>query len=448
MVTRIENYITKIILRGVTFKMKKIFLIFLLGMMIILAISVVGFAEGVVLRFYGWGGPERISRTQEVIELFEEKYPNVKIEPEWLGYGEYYQKMAVQAAGRNLPDIFQQDNRHILGYIDYLLNLNPYIEDNTLDLTDINYEMIILPGSHDGKVYGISLGSNADCYIYDPELFKKAGIEEPTPEWTFEDYAEKAKKINKALGIYADDPYGNIFNNIGGLCMYVRQHGKEVYDISRQKLGYEDDKLFADYFSKHADLIKDGVNTPPEISLGINHSAFGEWLITKKEAAMTPISSNQLVAIVEAAGRPLSLVTYPNAVDQVRYGTFIKASMFVVAAKNTKYPEWAVKFIDFCTNDLEANKILLAERGVPPSSKIREGIMPYLTDTEKQMIEFVSLLEEYSTPLPEGYYFPEENKKVMDVLSLKVLKILYGKLTPEEAAKEFREEANKILAEN
>ncbi|WP_454857838.1 hypothetical protein [Promicromonospora soli] len=45
--------------------------------------------EPVTLRVTWWGGDTRHARTQEVFDLFEEKYPDITIEPEfsdWTGY--------------------------------------------------------------------------------------------------------------------------------------------------------------------------------------------------------------------------------------------------------------------------------------------------------------------------------------------------------------------------
>jgi multiple sugar transport system substrate-binding protein len=140
------------------------------------------------------------------------------------------------------------------------------------------------------------------------------------------------------------------------------------------------------------------------------------------------------------------MTIWPNAKDQVQYGAKLMPAMSFSVAKNSKYPEWAVKFIDFFINDLEVNKILLAERGVPDSSKIREGLKPYLEDAQKVMFDYMDVASKHSslgikTP-------PPANSQISDLLKTTYEKIIYGELTPEEAAKEFREKANKILAEN
>jgi len=144
--------------------------------------------------------------------------------------------------------------------------------------------------------------------------------------------------------------------------------------------------------------------------------------------------SNQIVGIIAAAGSPISLALWPNAKDQIQYGASIRPSQFFSVAKTCKYPEWAVKFIDFFTNDLEANKILLSERGVPISSKIREGLKPYLGDAEKQMLDFIDLAIKHSSTVEFEFMYPPKNQQVIDYMKAMVERMFYGELTPEKAA--------------
>jgi len=425
--------------------MKKIFLIVLLVMMIVSAISMVNFAQDITLRVSWYGSQDRHNRMSEVIKLFEEKYPNVKISPEPLGGDDYFTRIAVQTVAKNLPDVFVQGLTHIPRLLEQgtLLNLNPYIEDNTLNL-DNTTEMEISGARINEKLYGVCGGTNSVVYFYDPELFKKAGVEEPFPDWTWEDYSEKCRKIHNALGIYGDDPY-MLVRYAFSFRYYLTQHGKNLYDKSFKKLGYEDDSLFIDFYSMLVDLAKDGAIAPPELSLEIGVSP-ENTLLVKQDAAMWPAWSNQITALTAAAGRPLNMMIFPNSKDQVQYGTWIKGALYFLVPTYSKYPEWAVKFIDFYTNDLEANKILLAEIGLPISSKIREELKPYLTDAQKKMFNFSDLVLEYTSPAAwEG---PVAASQIVDLLGKTYERMLFGDLTLEEAAKEFREKANKILAEN
>jgi len=61
--------------------------------------------EEVVLRFSWWGAEDRHKATLEALELYNQEFPNVKVEGEYGGWDGYVQKLATQIAGNSAPDI-------------------------------------------------------------------------------------------------------------------------------------------------------------------------------------------------------------------------------------------------------------------------------------------------------------------------------------------------------
>ena len=78
--------------------------------------SVGAFAAGrQSVRLIWWGNPDRDRRTNEVIDLYTKK-TGTEVVPETYAWNDYWQKLATQAAGRNLPDLIQMDYRYIFEY--------------------------------------------------------------------------------------------------------------------------------------------------------------------------------------------------------------------------------------------------------------------------------------------------------------------------------------------
>lgn len=121
--------------------------------------------------------------------------------------------------------------------------------------------------------------------------------------------------------------------------------------------------------------------------------------------------------------------------------------MFFSISAQAKHPAEAAMFMDFFTNSLDANKVLEAERGVPISPTIRDALSPTLGGPQKQTFDYISLVEQHSTPID-----PPDPPSAGDVLSNNfnpiVEQVLYGKITPEDGAKQFREQANAVLVKN
>ena len=141
--------------------------------------------EPVTLRYMWWGSQTRHDQNIQMLEMYMEQNPNVTVEYEYGGFDTYWDKATAMAAAGNLPDVWQNLVAYILSYAakGQIVDLNPYIEDGTIDCSDWEETFINL-GVVDGKNYGLTLGNSAYCMIYDPEIFEQAGLEEPTNDWT------------------------------------------------------------------------------------------------------------------------------------------------------------------------------------------------------------------------------------------------------------------------
>ncbi|RAK12440.1 carbohydrate ABC transporter substrate-binding protein (CUT1 family) [Halanaerobium saccharolyticum] len=399
--------------------------------------------EEITLRMAWWGSQNRHTRTLRVIDMYEEMNPNVNIEPQYTGWTGYWEKMAAQAAGDRLPDIMQHDRKYIVQYADnnQLVDLNPYVESGILDMSDVDMPM----GEMDGKLYGITLGVNSVGIAADEVLFETAGVELPGPEWTWEEYIEIGNTIHDKLGVYADRTLPHSWGGLFDLRIWLRQHGESLYNEDATALGYEDDQLFVDLYTQMKELIDAGFYAPPSLikEVGTNVE---EELVTNQQAAMAGLWSNQIVAASSAAGKKLELLTLPKLKDQVQEGLFIKQGQYLAVTRNSEHPEEAAKFVNFFLNNIEANKVLMAERGVPAPKDVREALMPLLDEVNKEQFEYVETASNHSSaiyaPPPSGHM------EIVDLKKRLMMSIMYGAIEPMEAAKEFRTTANKILAKN
>lgn len=424
--------------------MKKSIFLVMFALALVISLSLSGYAK-VTLRLAWWGSQGRHERTQKIIQMFEAKYPDIDIEPVFLGWSGYWEKMAVQAAGKALPDVWQQDYICLGQYArrDLLLDLNPYVENGSLDLKNVE-ESAISGGVIRGGLYGVNLGMNALATAYDPELFKNAGMEEPNPDkWTWEDYMDTAYKLHNALGIYGAWDMANT-GNLQGFSYYLRQMGKEVFKEDETGLGYEDDKLLADCLRMEIKGTKDGVFPPIPLRQETDGITGQIRLFTKKMLGMCTPWSNEVVKLEEGSGRLLKLTILPTSKNQVQKGLYLKPSMFFSVTKYTACPKEAVKFIDFVTNDVECNKILMGERGVPISSEVRKALAPLSTDLAKRVFGYIDLAAKYSSKISPPW--PGYAQQLFDYYETIHGKVVDGQMTPEEGAKQFREEANKVIA--
>ena len=127
-------------------------------------------------------------------------------------------------------------------------------------------------------------------------------------------------------------------------------------------------------------------------------------------------------------------------------GLFLKPSMFFSVSENSKVKEEAAKFINFFVNDIEANKLILGDRGVPVSSKVKEALKAVSTEAQIQVYDYVAWAETNSSAMDPAD--PIGSAEVFKSLTSLAEQMNYNKINPEDAAKKFRDEATSILKKN
>jgi multiple sugar transport system substrate-binding protein len=170
--------------------------------------------------------------------------------------------------------------------------------------------------------------------------------------------------------------------------------------------------------------------------------------IVKGNSAMQFLWSNQLVAAWKAAGesRHFQLTFLPRTSADGKAENYLKPSQFISITKDSKHPKEAAMFIDFLTNDVEANKILLGERGVPISPKIQEAIKSMLTPAQAEAQRYVAAVETGGSPLPPPDPTVEQNLEDNLYRPQVVDPVLLKQQKPEDAVAQFRKDANSLLA--
>lgn len=400
------------------------------------------------LRIAWWGSQDRHDRTIKAIELFQKKYPNIKVTYEFAGWDDYWTKMTTQAAGNSLPDVMQQDYAYINEWYTrgLISTLEDQIKAGNLNLSDVD-ESYLSGGRINDKLVAVNLGANTQNILVDLDAFKKAGIDVPADTWTWADFEKTATALHDKLGIWGigddltnDQNWKNIYFTLG----------QWAYNKEGTALGYTDDKPLIDFLSMAQRLEKSGAAP----SRADEIAQFRGKSVEQKpgaigKAAMDYFNSNQLVAYWKAAGdnRNLKLLPIPRA-EGGKSANYIKPSQFFSVTSQSKHPAEAAMFIDFITNDIEANKILAGERGVPVAAKVRAALKPTLTKAQAETFDFVDRVGKTAQPIP-----PPDPKGHADIVKnvwtpQVADPVMFGKTTPQQGAELLRKEATTILAAN
>ncbi len=426
-------------------KRTKLLLILLSIVVLVLPSLAVAAQDQTEVRISWWGSQNRHDRTIAAIELYEELNPKIDIVYEFQGWQDHWTKLSTQAAGGELPDIMQHDYARIEEWVanGLLMALDGYIEDGTIDTMNIA-DSSLAGGMVDGQMYGINLGNNSEVFTLDTDAFAAAGIDLPALDWTWTQFEEIANAIQDSLGIHG---IGVLTSDQLWKSQYMGCCDQWAYAADGMSLGYEDDQPLVDYYNMLLRLQDSGGMQSYEDSVARGDQGVEAQLIVSQEAAMAYHWSNQIVAVWNAAGAERNFVMYPiPRPEGGQSQNYIKPSMFFSVTSQADQPDEAAAFIDWFVNSVEANEILEAERGVPISSVVREALLPDLGAAQAEMFNYLGIIEMDNSPIR-----PADPAAHADVINNIfgpefVEPVMYGMISPEDAAPFLREEANRILA--
>lgn len=401
-------------------------------------------AESKELTMAWWGNQVRNERTQAILDLYSQQNPGVTFDGQFSEWADYWNKLATAAAGHSLPDIVQMDYKYLKQYVsnDLLVDLTPYIEDGTIDVSDCNEGVLNSAKVGDG-IYGICNGINAPALIYNKTVTDEAGVT-IKDNMTFDEFKDVCRQVYEKTGYKTNVVYTQ--NEI--FCEYLLR-ADDVIMFDEGKMGGTADD-YVSYFKIYEDGIKEGWMLDP--------SVFAERTIGTVEQDPIVYGSspdtrswcmfqytNQLTAVRKAApeGTEIGITTWPS--PDAKKSDYLKPSQFFVITKDSANPDEAAKVINFITNSVDCNNILLGERGIPLSSAVAEAIAPNMDETSQEVIKFINdVVSPNSSQINPPA--PDTIGQVNDVLNKLEEKVCYGQLSAEDAGAQFFEQANAIVA--
>lgn len=392
-----------------------------------------------------WGNQTRNERTQSILDMYTEENAGVSIDGQFSEFDDYWNKLATAAAGHSMPDIVQMDYKYLQQYVnnDLLVDLTPYIEDGTIDVSNCNQD-VLNSAQVDGGLYALCNGINAPALLYNKTLLDENGFT-VKDNMTMDEFIALSKEIQEKTGYKTN------------LCYNQNEQFMEYVVRADDVVLYEDGKLGGDsadpyigFFKLYEDGIKDGWVVDPSVfaertigSVEQDPLVYGSSPETMSWCSFS--YSNQLTAIKNAApeGTEIGITTWPSS--DPKKSDYLKPSQFFAISTDSKNPEEAAKILNYITNSVECNNVLLAERGIPLSSDVAEAISPNLDENTQEVIDFIyNVVEPNSSqvnpPSADG------SSEVNDLINKLEEQVCYGQMTAEDAGKQLFEQGNEIMA--
>jgi multiple sugar transport system substrate-binding protein len=375
-----------------------------------------------------------------------EKNPGVTVETEPAQWDGYWPKLNTQAAAGSLPDVMQQDYSYIVQYNDrnQLADMNTYVQKGIIDLSKWS-DSALVSGRLGGKLIALALGTNTLGLGVDSGVLARAGVTIDDTTWTWKDFEQIALTVYQKTGVqtttgldYANQHFGHI----------VREFGVSFFAPDHKSLGFTNNAQVRAALKDHLDMLlrlrAAGALYDPEDAF-VAGKAMEEEPMSQGKAWNGTYWSNQHVGHVNVGKKPLDLLIYPSVNGgKEPYGTYLKPSMFISMLSASKNQDLAARFVNFFVNDLQANRILLAERGIPIPTDVREDLAPRVDPNMKYLFEFITKVTPFTSPIdpPDA----PQSGEVQDAARPILLQCLTGKLDSATAVDEMIKAANAVLS--
>ena len=157
--------------------------------------------ETVTIRVPSWwfGEPANKDWLAEVIEVFETKHPNIKVDGYNLPYGEYADTLLVEIAAGDPPDVVHLLNMNIGDFqrIDALQPLDKYLAHSNINPYNFTPAQFQPPMTYNGSTYGVIHMVANYIPFYNKQLLEEAG---------YSSFPENSKDFFEMVGKLSNPP--------------------------------------------------------------------------------------------------------------------------------------------------------------------------------------------------------------------------------------------------
>lgn len=401
--------------------------------------------ESVELSFGWWGSEGRHEYTQQLSKQFAEMHPGTSFTFQPNSWNGYWEKIAVQAAGGNLPTIMQFYISYIPTYADndLLLDLTPYVEEGTLDVSTIE-ENLLKTGYYKGKLVTIPLSMSSRAVVYSPVALKEAGMSPPDTNWTWKDYENMAIQYTKATGNYAIDGYSNHWMQMQ---LMLLQQGHQIFNENGTGLAFPDYKPLVGFYEHWKRMVDNGCVYTPDVNATRKQIPSDQSFLAQNQAAFL-YDSNSLPGWTGNQSLKLAPAPYREGKVGEDVNWAVPGLSFSVSAQaDEASARRAAELINWWLNSKEVADVQGTDRGFPASQEVQAYLkQKELTPLQKDTFDYFAYLQDHSGPMPP--IDPNGAFEVSDHATVILEELLSGKITPEEAAKKAYKDFTDILVRN
>ncbi|MFD7156002.1 ABC transporter substrate-binding protein [Kribbella sp. NPDC059898] len=384
--------------------------------------SASGSADKADLTWQFWiGGTADQAAWQKVADQAHTDHSGITVKLQGTDWNNYWSKIGTLLASGKAPCIIGMQSLRLASYANAMLPLDDLMKKYGLKTED--FDKPIMDGlKSDGKQVAIPYDSGPMVIFYNKDLFKAAGVPDPKPGWTMDEFEAAAKKLTTGGRTGLVTSPGDL-----GVTSWVRTlTGAEP--LADGKLNLTDQK-FVDGFTTYANFVRTD-KIAPQVPSGN-----GDFETTQFTSGKSAMQLNGPWSLIDTLGKVkfnLGIAPIPAGPDGSK--TFTAGSGFGIS-RSCKTPDAAFQAIMSMTSEGPLTTLASAGRAYPARTAAHPAWFTAAKIPEaKEVIEYAS---QNSVPLVTSKNWVQVN----DLLTRFGTQALNGEIPPDQALKTIQDQA-------
>ncbi len=405
--------------------------------------TTVSAADPVEIRMSWWGGDSRHKQTQDALKAFEAKNPGIKVKAEYTGWQGHLERITTQIAGGTEPDLMQINWPWLPLFSkrgDGFADLNEF--KDVLDLKQFSAD-VLKTATIKGKLNGLPVSITGRVYMFNPVLFKKAGLDIPK---SWDDMLAAAPAFKKLGADYYPLDTTDLNPWYAAVHYVTQMTGKSFINPDSNEIAWSKAEVEKG-LQFYVDLEDKGVipkyeKTSAEGGTKLELYQKKAWIEGKLGGSYEwdsvwkqfrdPLGPEQDLV-------PVKTLMFKGAKSE---GLLRKPTMMFSISKNSKHKKEAAMLLNFLMNDPEAIKILGDSRGIP-ASKVAADMLVKQGLINKPVAFAHDIIMNGDAPQLSTFF---EHPKMQELYRSTMEQLSYRKISVKDAAARLVDEGGDILA--
>jgi multiple sugar transport system substrate-binding protein len=374
-------------------------------------------------------------------QAFMKANPDIKVRVQVIPSEGYNERVFTSIGGGNAPDIFNSGDVVIPSIVQRHVakDLNQFVDKDGYDLGEF-YPEVIDGLTFQGQLVGLTDNWDTQVLYYNRDLFERAGVPEPTADWTWDDVVSAAQKITSGSG--GSKTWGLLYETwFAPLDDQIYSFGGQVFsEDGRQCMLDQPESVAA--LQSIVDVMKAGFAPQPQVFEQEGQDPFS--IFAAGRAGMW-IGSGRWSAFDLQGVEDLNwaIAPRPSGPDHPRSNFFHLAMYAITSASNDSQKAW--EFLKYMVSPEGITQAFENMQGIPSRPALADDPKITNTDIVEQHDAFDPFIESLPTVRPAP--FLSNFFEVDDAIGNGLDPIWRGEADVQSTATEVCQRVNDLLQE-